>query len=292
MRTGYWRARGQRGTVEASPNLPEAAMFDHDHDHAELDSLTAPKSRTDAPDPMMMKAAAAGRPDVLGHRGMLGLQRAAGNSAASSVVDEERSPVHDVVTGSGSPLEEGVRTDMEARMGQDFSDVRVHTGDAADASARSVSAHAYTVGSNIVFQRGAYDPGSSQGQTLLAHELTHVVQQRSGPVDGTPTAGGVSVSDPSDRFEVEASQNAERVMSQPAPTAQLSAAGPAAGPAVQRHADHDHGEEAAVQAAHDPSLPAVQREGGEEEEEEAAQTAHDPSLGPVQREAEEEEAEA
>ena len=148
-----------------------------------------------------MKAVAAGRPDVLGHSGMLGLQRAAGNSAAAGAVEEERSPVHDVVSGGGAPLDDGVRADMEARMGQDFGDVRVHTGDTADASARSVSAHAYTVGSNIVFQRGSYDPGSSSGQTLLAHELTHVVQQRTGPVDGTPAAGGVSVSDPSDRFE-------------------------------------------------------------------------------------------
>ena len=131
-------------------------------------------------------------------------------------------------------------------MGQDFSDVRVHTGDAADTSARSVSAHAYTVGSNIVFQRGGYEPGSAAGQTLLAHELTHVVQQRSGPVDGTPAAGGVSVSDPSDRFELEAAANAERVMGQPAPVAPEQAPAPP------------------VQAALDPTLPAVQREGEEE----------------------------
>jgi hypothetical protein len=262
-------------------------MRHHDHDNPELEAEAAAHARAEQPDPLLMKAAAAGRTDVLGHAGMIGLQRAAGNSAASSVVqdEEERSPVHDVVSGSGSPLDDGVRTSMESRMGQDFSDVRVHTGDAADDSARSVSAHAYTVGSNIVFQRGAYDPGSTQGQTLLAHELTHVVQQRSGPVDGSPAAGGVSVSDPSDRFEVEASRNAERVMSQPEPTVQASAA---SGGVVQRHPDHE-GEEAAVQAAHDPSLPAVQRQ-GEGEEEEEVQAAHDPSLGPVQRqEAEEEE---
>lgn len=256
-------------------------MRRHDHDHSESENETAAPERAEGLDPFAMKAVAAGRPDVLGHAGMLGLQRAAGNSATAGVVDDERSPVHDVVSGGGSPLDDGVRTSMEERMGHDFSDVRVHTGDAADASARSVSAHAYTVGSNIVFQRGAYEPGSSSGQTLLAHELTHVVQQRNGPVDGTPAAGGVSVSDPSDRFEVEAASNAEKVMSQPAPVAPVQTA--AAAPAVQRHAD-----EAEVQAAHDPSLPSVQREGEEEEE---AQASHDDSLGPVQREeAEEEEA--
>ncbi len=259
-------------------------MRQHDHDHDESETETATQTRTQSLDPHAMKAVTAGRPEVLGHVGMLGLQRAAGNSAAAGAL-EERSPVHDVVSGGGSPLDGDVRADMEARMGHDFSDVRVHTGDTADASARSVSAHAYTVGSNIVFQRGTYDPGSSSGQTLLAHELTHVVQQRSGPVDGTPAAGGVSVSDPSDRFEVEAASNAEKVMSQPTPTAPVQAA-TAAPAAVQRHAS----DETNVQAAHDPSLPSVQREG---EEEEQAQASHDPSLGPVQREeAEEEEAPA
>jgi hypothetical protein len=258
---------------------------DHDHDHSGSETEIAAHTRTEALDPFAMKAVAAGRPDVLGHSGMLGLQRAAGNSAASAVMEEERSPVHDVISGSGSPLDGGVRADMEARMGHDFSDVRVHTGDTADASARSVSAHAYTVGSNIVFQRGTYDPGSSSGQTLLAHELTHVVQQRNGPVDGTPAAGGISVSDPSDRFEVEAATNADKVMSQPAPAAPVqTAAAPGAG--VQRHA----ADEAEVQAAHDSSLPSVQREGEEEEE---MQASHDSSLGPVQREeAEEEEMQA
>ena len=243
----------------------------HDHDRPELEAGAGTRPRAESLAPAIATAAAAGRPDVVGRSGMLGIQRAAGNAAASSVM-EERSPVHDVVASGGVPLEEEVRTDMEGRMGQDFSDVRVHTGDAADASARSVSAHAYTVGSNIVFQRGTYDPGSTQGRTLLAHELTHVVQQRSGPVDGTPAAGGVSVSDPSDRFEVEAARNAEQVMSQPAPAVQASWA-----PAP------------AVQATHDSSLPAVQREGEEEEE---MQAAHDDSLGPVQREEAEEEEQA
>lgn len=257
-------------------------MHRHDHDHAEAEQDTAARTRVEAPDPLLMKAAAAGRTDVLGTRGMTALQRAAGNGAAASVAgEEERSPVLDVLSGSGQALDEPVRQDMEARMGHDFSDVRVHTGDTADKSAKSVSAHAYTVGSNIVFQRGTYDPASSSGKTLLAHELTHVVQQRNGPVEGTPQGNGVQVSDPSDRFEREASANADAVMSKPAPV-QTAAAAPAA--AVQRHAADEE-----VQAAHDPSLPAVQREGEEEEEE--VQGSHDPSQPAVQREGEEEESE-
>jgi Domain of unknown function (DUF4157) len=79
---------------------------------------------------------------------------------------------------------------MEGRFGHDFGDVRVHNDDAAHQSAKSVNAQAYTVGSDIVFQRDKYDPASESGKHMLAHELTHVVQQRSGPVAvRTPVAG-------------------------------------------------------------------------------------------------------
>jgi len=187
------------------------------------------------------------RPDVLSSSALMRLQREAGNSAVSDLVEEQRSPVLDVVSSGGSPLEPAVRTDMESRLGHDFGDVKVHTDAAAHDSAKSVGANAYTVGSNVVFQRDAYDPGSQTGRTTLAHELTHVVQQRSGPVDGTPSGGGISVSDPGDRFERAAADNATRVMSEPAP--------------VQRQEGGE--EDQSVQGAF------VQRE-GEEEEEEAA----------------------
>ncbi len=238
-------------------------MHRHEHERVDEDASRPTQHTSEHQDGLLFKAAAAGRTDVLGNSGMLRLQRAVGNGAAAGMVDEERSPVLDVVSSGGRPLEEPVRNDMEARLGADFSDVRVHTDDRADSSARSVQAQAYTVGSNIVFQRDKYDPGSSAGQTLIAHELTHVQQQRSGPVDGTSTGDGVKVSDPSDRFEVEAASNAERVMSQPAPAAvQKSATTGASAGVVQRAAE----EEEEVQASHDPS---VQREGeGPEEEEE------------------------
>ncbi len=109
------------------------------------------------------QAAAHGRSDVLDADSILGLQRAAGNGAVTSLLEEERSPVHDVVTPGGRPLEPEVRTDMEARLGHDFSDVRVHDDSAAAASATAVNAHAYTVGSNVVFQRDKYDPSSHRG---------------------------------------------------------------------------------------------------------------------------------
>jgi hypothetical protein len=235
-------------------------MRTHDHDFDGGRELRPKAARIDLEDPgLTYRAAAAGRTDVLGPVGLLGLQRAVGNSGVGALV-EERSPVLDVVnSGGGTPLDADTRADMESRLGHDFSDVRVHTDSRAHESAQAVNAHAYTVGSNVVFQRDKYDTSSTEGRTMLAHELTHVVQQRNGPVDGTPTGGGVQVSDPSDRFEREAAANAERVISAPAPAAVSPA-----GPAVQRQADEEEQpEENAVQGAF------VQRQEGEEEPEEA-----------------------
>jgi hypothetical protein len=235
--------------------------------HREFDSEAALRPSGDRTgstdrdnDALMYQAATAGRTDVLGAQGLLGLQRAVGNAGVSELV-EERSPVHGVVnSGGGSALAPDVRTDMEARFGgHDFGDVRVHTGGAAHDSAKSVNAQAYTVGSNIVFQRDTYDPSSQSGQHMLAHELTHVVQQRSGPVDGSDTGGGVKVSDPSDRFEREAVANADRLMSTSTSTPAVSTAGPA----VQRHTEGD---------GHDHAQTYVQRAEEMSEEDESAQT--------------------
>ena len=204
------------------------------------------------------RAAKAGRSDVLGPVGLLRLQRAAGNGGVASMMEEERSPVHDVVASGGRPLDPEVREDMEGRLGHDFGDVRVHDDGSAHESARSVNANAYTVGSDIVFQRDQYDPSSSEGKVMLAHELTHVVQQRTGPVDGNPAAGGINVSDPSDRFEREASANAEQAMATPPPAVASTGLD---GQAVQREVDD---EAAPVQRDEAPPLE-------EEEEEPTAQ---------------------
>jgi Domain of unknown function (DUF4157) len=232
-------------------------MRGHSHDNDLEPSLRPRGDRIDRDEgDLLGRAAAAGRTDVLGPAGMLGLQRAVGNAGTAALVEEERSPVHDVVgSGGGSALDAETRADMESRFGQSFGDVRVHTDGPAHDSAKSVNAQAYTVGSNIVFQRDKYDPGSDSGKHMLAHELTHVVQQRSGPVDGTDAGGGVKVSDPSDRFEREAVTNADRLMSAPAPGS--------AGPAVQRCEDGGQGAPAEGSA--------VQRE-EEAQEEETAQT--------------------
>jgi hypothetical protein len=207
---------------------------------------------------------------VHGEASLLHLQRTAGNASVVQMLaeegsiatgEEERSPVHDVIgKGGGSPLDESTRTTMESKFGQDFSDVRIHTDAKASESAEAVGANAYTVGNEMVFRGGHFDASSPTGQRTLAHELSHVVQQRSGPVDGTEAPGGIRLSDPSDRFERAADATADQVMNAPAaPVAATSASG-SGGTAVQLE-EADEGDEGGA---------AVQREatGGEQEEEE------------------------
>ena len=85
--------------------------------------------------------------------------------------------VHDVLRSPGQPLDAGTRAFMEPRFGYDFSQVQVHTDARAAESARAVNALAYTVGRDVVFGTGQYAPETREGRRLLAHELTHVVQQ-------------------------------------------------------------------------------------------------------------------
>ncbi|MBF6471362.1 MULTISPECIES: eCIS core domain-containing protein [Nocardia] len=234
-------------------------MREHEHENGE--SALRPKSgRVEEPESaLQLRAALSGRLEAASPSGLIGLQRAAGN-AGTATLFEDPSPVRRVVaSGGGRQLEPEVRADMESRFGQDFGDVRVHTDGDAHESAKSVNAHAYTVGSNIVFQRDAYDPSSTAGRHTLAHELTHVVQQRNGPVDGTDAGDGLKVSDPSDRFEREAVANADRVLSAP-PSPEVSH-----GSEVQRCVDN-------VQRTEEPeedettAQTYVQRAESEEEE--------------------------
>jgi hypothetical protein len=206
-------------------------MWTHDYESA-LEAAHRPPAKKDEGEGSAQRALAAGRPGSLDKHGLTHLQRTAGNASVNSFLaeGEERSPVLDVVGSGGQPLDRDTRAEMETHLGHDFSDVRIHTGGQASESAKSVQAQAYTVGNDIVFGGDNYAPDTSAGKRTLAHELTHVVQRRSGPVDGTPAAGGVSISDPSDRFEQAAERSADRVMSGAA--AGLTSAGAAVG--VQR----------------------------------------------------------
>jgi hypothetical protein len=145
----------------------------------------------------------------------------------------------------GQALDGNVQARMSEATGQDFSEVKVHTGSESHALNEQLSAKAFTTGADIFFREGAYDPGSSGGQELLAHELTHVVQQRSGAVGGG--GGRMTVNAPGDAFEQQADSVAKAVTGQ------------AAAPAVQRQTPEEEDE---VQAK------ALQRQEIPEDEEE------------------------
>jgi len=123
--------------------------------------------------------------------------------------------VKEALASPGSGLDKPTQALMEARFGHDFGAVRIHSGSKANDSAYAVGAQAYTVGDHIVFSDGHYAPGSDAGRLILAHELTHVIQQRQVSVDGTAIGGGLWVSHPSDRFEREADRLAPQVAGPP-----------------------------------------------------------------------------
>lgn len=134
------------------------------------------------------------------------VQRLIGGYADSGEVSAPLEHRIDEARSHGTPLEPGVRGNMESAFGVDFGSVRVHTGHEADSLNRSVSARAFTTGSDVFFAGGQYAPASPAGRELLAHELTHVVQQ----------AGGVraklEVNHPGDAYEREADAVARAVV--------------------------------------------------------------------------------
>jgi hypothetical protein len=100
--------------------------------------------------------------------------------------------VHEVLRSSGQPLDSASRAFFEPRFGHNFGDVRVHTDGRAAESARAVNALAYTVGREIVFAEGHHQPATAAGRLTLAHELTHVVQQRGVPSGGITLEPGIA----------------------------------------------------------------------------------------------------
>lgn len=134
------------------------------------------------------------------------LQRAAVNSKPVNAVPPI---VHEVLNLPGQALDAETRAFMEPRFGHNFSQVRVHSDEKAAESAQAVNALAYTVGRDVVFESGQYLPGTDAGKQLLAHELTHVVQQRGLPGN---TSSSLTVSHPQETHEIEAEKAAKTLM--------------------------------------------------------------------------------
>jgi hypothetical protein len=151
------------------------------------------------------KACAWGRPIVAGRNQRLALRRRAVNASGPETAPPM---VHEVLRSSGQPLDAETRFFMERRFGHDFSGVRVHTDAKAAESARALNAQAYTVGDNIVFGAKQYASGTIEGRSLLAHELSHVVQQQ---VDTTAPQANLDISPPSGASEREADHMARAV---------------------------------------------------------------------------------
>jgi hypothetical protein len=139
------------------------------------------------------------------------VQRATDRVQGAGPLDPEIASEIDAARAGGTPLDDTTKAEMEGHLGADLSSVRLHTDSTADHLNRSVQAEAFTTGSDIFFRSGKYDPGSADGRGLLAHELTHVVQQSSGSV-----GGGSRVSDPADAHEREAKAVGDAVAASPA----------------------------------------------------------------------------
>lgn len=164
------------------------------------------------------------------------IQRTAAIGAAGGAVDAQTQSAIQSARGGGVPLDAGVGMQVGSALGADFSGVKVHTDPKADALNRSLSAKAFTTGSDIFFSQGAYSPGSSSGKRLLAHELTHVVQQ--GAASGKPNKiqTKLMVGPAGDKYEQEADQIAEKVMRMSTQTAPAQPPQEEGRPAVRRKA--------------------------------------------------------
>jgi hypothetical protein len=164
-------------------------------------------------------------------------RKAAGTPAANTRIPE----------GGGAPLGGDVRGRMEPRLGADLSGVRVHTGGESAEAATSLGARAFTVGKDVHFGAGEFAPGSKEGDRLLAHELTHVVQgERSGiqrkadeHEGGGAEQGGHEVSHPDEPAEKEADAMADHVAGDLHDGAHDASAHEKAGPARDDHDKHD-----------------------------------------------------
>ncbi|HKQ30598.1 MAG TPA: DUF4157 domain-containing protein, partial [Burkholderiales bacterium] len=159
------------------------------------------------------------------------------------------SAVHDVLRTSGAPLPAPVRADMQERLGEDLGGVRVHTDPQAARSAEMMNARAYTVGSHIVFDAGQYAPHSARGRHTLAHELTHVLQQR-----GAAPSASLAIGPSGDAAEREAEHVAASVATGPTGPAQVRARS-----SMQMLRRQEYGVAGAIRSGRMREVPGVHR---------------------------------
>jgi hypothetical protein len=170
---------------------PASPAFEEVPGEPEADAVRDAFLSRSGAEPAELGPALSGADGGVRARAVSRLQRERGNAYVQRVVAEARGAPGRLVgksqpemvgevlqrKGSGSPLPQGTRQQMEGHFGADLSGVRVHSDGEAAALSRELQAQAFTVGSDVFFAEGKYDPSSRQGQGLLAHELTHVGQQ-------------------------------------------------------------------------------------------------------------------
>ncbi len=233
--------------------------FDHDSKSIQQSKSTEPE----APEKQAPQNPLAELHQQVGNQAVQRLLAQRSGDAPSELDDETAGRINSARSG-GQTLDGSIQKKMGDAMGTDFSGVRVHTGSEADHLSKDVGAEAFTTGRDIFFREGNYQPNTSSGDELLAHELTHVVQQGEGRVGG---GSGMTVNAPGDSFEKEADKVASAVT------------GPQTAGSVQREENASiqrqdiPEEEEPVQMQEEEEEEAVQMQ--EEEEEEAVQMQED-----------------
>jgi Domain of unknown function (DUF4157)/Calpain family cysteine protease len=168
QKNSFWQALAlRRDSIQ--PKLPVSQPDDVDEQQADR---VADRVLSGSDSPLQRSACACGGTGCARCRNE---QTAAVNKATPLTTP---SMMNELSSSTGRPLEPGTRGFMESRFGHDFGDVRVHAGSEASEAARSLQARAFTTGRDIVFGAGEYQPSTTQGQKLLAHELAHVTQQQ------------------------------------------------------------------------------------------------------------------
>jgi hypothetical protein len=186
------------------------------------------------------------------------LAQRSGGTDGPFELDEDTAGRINSQRGGGQPLEGSLQAGMGAALGQDLSGVRVHTSPEDDALNRQVGAKAFTTGQDIFFREGAYDPHSSGGQELLAHELTHVAQQSGA---SAPGGGRMVVNAPGDAYEQQAEASAKAI------TGPGAAAARSPGSGIQRQEMEKKDEETMQKAeAEEKDEQAVQKAEVEEDQ--------------------------
>jgi hypothetical protein len=169
-RAGRAREIGPKQVSVAMPSFSALLSLSAPRRAPSCENFAAPAALRLIAQPPSFAARSSTAPRALDALGKISREMSSTAIVAPAIVNE-------ALSSSGQPLDAKTRAFMEPRFGHDFARVRIHADERAAASARAVDAHAYTVGSNIVFGAGEFQPDSPQGRTILAHELAHVVQQ-------------------------------------------------------------------------------------------------------------------